>query len=189
MRGSGSPAAGHGRRAGSTAYLGFGSNLGDREVYLGAALRDLAGREGLDLIDVSSVWRTDPVGFADQPDFWNLVAQFACDMGPDALLDAALDVEAHLGRNRSFRNAPRTIDIDVLVLGDLRMATPRLTIPHPRLTERGFTLRPLAELAPDLRVPGTGRTVAEFLEETPGLEDGERLFPGRRLLAREEDRA
>lgn len=163
-----------------TVFLGLGTNLGDREANLRAALRGLA--EVMRIDAVSSVYESDPVGYRGQPVFWNLVVRGQTTLPPAALLGALHEIETSLGRRRTFRNAPRVIDIDVLLYDDERIALPDLEIPHPRLRERAFVLRPLAELDPGLVVPGTGCTVAEILEAARGLERAEPLFDGQRLL-------
>lgn len=140
------------------AYVGLGSNLGDRKLHLDEAVRRLGARR------VSSYRETDPVGRTDQPKFLNAVAEVDTTLGPEALLDRLLEIERDLGRVRGERWGPRTIDLDLLLYGDRVIRTPRLTVPHPRMTERRFVLEPIAELAPDLIVPGTGRTVAALLQ-------------------------
>jgi 2-amino-4-hydroxy-6-hydroxymethyldihydropteridine diphosphokinase len=134
------------------AFVGLGSNLGDREGTIRAALSRLDG-----VAAVSALRETDPVGFEDQPRFLNGVAALETELPPRALLERLLEVERSLGRTREGpRFGPRTIDLDLLVQGDLELDEPGLTIPHPRLHERRFVLEPLAELAPDLVVPGRG---------------------------------
>jgi 2-amino-4-hydroxy-6-hydroxymethyldihydropteridine diphosphokinase len=161
-------------------HLGLGSNLGDRRAHLGDALRRLSGFIKIEA--VSSVYQTAPVGVPDQPDFWNLVVRARTELGAETLLGRIHEVEQRLGRERPFPGAPRTIDIDLLLYDDLIMATPMLEVPHPRLPERAFVLRPLAEIDPDLRHPATGQTMAEL----NGLigEAGRivRLFAGTDLL-------
>jgi 2-amino-4-hydroxy-6-hydroxymethyldihydropteridine diphosphokinase len=134
------------------AFVGLGSNLGDREGTILAALSRLDG-----VVAVSVLRDTDPVGFEDQPPFLNGVAALETELPPRVLLDRLLEVERSLGRRREGpRFGPRTIDLDLLVYGDLELDEPGLTIPHPRLHERRFALEPLAELAPELVVPGRG---------------------------------
>jgi 2-amino-4-hydroxy-6-hydroxymethyldihydropteridine diphosphokinase len=134
------------------AFVGLGSNLGDREATIRAALSRLDG-----VVAVSALRETDPVGFEDQPRFLNGVAALETELPPRALLDRLLEVERSLGRTREGpRYGPRTIDLDLLVYGELELVEPGLTLPHPRLHERRFALEPLAELAPDLVVPGRG---------------------------------
>jgi 2-amino-4-hydroxy-6-hydroxymethyldihydropteridine diphosphokinase len=137
-------------------YLGLGSNLGRRACNLAAAVSLLTRSPGLALRRLSSVYLTPPVGPADQPDFLNLVACYDSDLAPDQLLEAALRVEQRLGRVRTVRWGPRIIDVDILLMGDLQIAWPDLTVPHPRLRERQFVLVPLAEIAPRLELPGGG---------------------------------
>ncbi|MBX6363511.1 MAG: 2-amino-4-hydroxy-6-hydroxymethyldihydropteridine diphosphokinase [Gemmatimonadetes bacterium] len=161
------------------AYLGLGTNLGDREANLHDALRGLAGLGSIEA--VSTVYASEPVGYRDQPDFWNLAIRMATTLAPPELLAGAKRIEAELGRRPSFRNAPRPIDIDILLYGDDVVASDALQIPHPRLLERAFVLRPLAELDPGLRHPVTGERLADRLH-APGLERTEPLFPGARLL-------
>jgi 2-amino-4-hydroxy-6-hydroxymethyldihydropteridine diphosphokinase len=140
----------------SAAYVGLGANLGDREGAIRAALRLLDARAGIRVAAVSSLRETDPVGVLDQPRFLNGAAEVETELGPRALLDALLDVERALGRERAERWGPRTIDLDLLAFDDLELDEPGLTLPHPRLHERRFALEPLAELAPALELPGRG---------------------------------
>lgn len=130
------------------AVLGLGSNQGDPLENLREAVAALNRVPGTKVTGMSSVYKTAPVGFADQPDFYNLVAEVETDRSPQALLGACLGIEAALGRVRTFRNAPRLIDIDVLLYEGIRMEKPELTLPHPRMMERGFVLIPLKELYP-----------------------------------------
>lgn len=160
--------------------LGLGSNLGDRAAHLRAALARL--RTIVVPGAISSVWRTEPVGYSDQPEFWNLVLCGTTELSPEDLLAAIQDIEAAGGRTRSFPNAPRTIDIDLLLYDDRQITRPELTVPHPRMLERGFVLRPLAEVAPWWVHPITGERIADHLARATGLEAAERLFPGEDLL-------
>jgi len=140
------------------AYVGLGSNLGDREATLRRAL-DLLG-ERVAVVAVSSFRETEPWGFADQPWFLNAVAAVETDAPPRDLLDELLAVERELGRTRDGpRFGPRTVDLDLLLYGDEVVDEPELTVPHPRLHERRFALEPLAELVPALVVPRRGRVV------------------------------
>jgi 2-amino-4-hydroxy-6-hydroxymethyldihydropteridine diphosphokinase len=140
------------------AYIGMGANLGNREETIKRALALLAGRPGVNVVAISSLRETDPVGFADQPHFLNGAAAVETELEPRALLAALLAVERELGRTRDGpRFGPRTIDLDLLVYGACEVAEPGLTVPHPRLAERAFALEPLAELDPELEIPGRGR--------------------------------
>jgi 2-amino-4-hydroxy-6-hydroxymethyldihydropteridine diphosphokinase len=143
------------------AYIGLGSNLGDRRAMIAAALDRLRPRR------VSSVVETDPVGRTDQPRFLNAVAEMPTDLPPEELLARLLDVERDLGRVRTERWGPRTIDLDLLLYGDEQRKSPRLSVPHPELHCRRFVLEGLAELCPDRTVPGLGRTVRQLLDSLP----------------------
>ncbi len=139
------------------AYVGLGANLGDREQTLRAALDALGSTPGVDVVAVSSIRETEPVGYADQPRFLNAAAALETSLTPRELLDVLLEVERSLGRIRTGpRFGPRTIDLDLLLYGDERVDEPGLRVPHPRLAERAFVLEPLAELEPGLVVPGSG---------------------------------
>jgi len=139
------------------AYVGLGSNMGDRERMLWGAIHMLAFNPEVDVAAVSSLRETDPVGVVDQPRFLNAAVAVDTELGPRALLELLLSVERELGRTRECRRfGPRTIDLDLLLYGDEVVDEPDLTVPHPRLHERRFALEPLAELDPDLAVPGRG---------------------------------
>ena len=144
------------------AYIGLGSNLGEREATLRRALDLLGARVRVDA--VSSFRTTDPVGVTDQPQFVNAVARIETERSAPELLEVLLAVERTLGRERVERWGPRTIDLDLLVFGEESVDEPGLTVPHPRLHERRFVLEPLAEIAPRLVVPGRGR-VKDLLAE------------------------
>jgi 2-amino-4-hydroxy-6-hydroxymethyldihydropteridine diphosphokinase len=145
------------------AYVGLGANLGNREQTIRRAVDALGRQPGVEVLAVSALRETDPVGFTDQPPFLNGAAVVETDLEPRALLDALLAVERELGRTRDGpRFGPRTIDLDLLVFGNREVSEPDLTVPHPRLAERAFALEPLAELDPELAIPGRGR-VADLL--------------------------
>jgi 2-amino-4-hydroxy-6-hydroxymethyldihydropteridine diphosphokinase len=135
----------------TAAYVGLGANLGDREETIRAAVAELP-----DVVAVSPLRETDPVGVTDQPQFLNGVAALETELAPRELLDVLLAVERRLGRERRERWGPRTIDLDLLLYGDEVIDEDGLKIPHPRLHERRFVLEPLADLAPQLVVPGLG---------------------------------
>jgi 2-amino-4-hydroxy-6-hydroxymethyldihydropteridine diphosphokinase len=139
------------------AYIGLGSNIGERGELLDRAVALLAASPGVELIAVSTVRETDPVGFTEQPRFLNAAAAVETGLRPRALLDCLLRIEGALGRTRDGpRFGPRTIDLDLLLYGQETVDEPGLTVPHPRLQERRFALEPLAELDPTLEVPGRG---------------------------------
>jgi 2-amino-4-hydroxy-6-hydroxymethyldihydropteridine diphosphokinase len=147
------------------AYVGLGSNLGDRRGTLEEALELLRDDGAIDVVAVSVFRDTDPVGLVDQPRFLNAAAALDTDLPPRELLDRLLAVERALGRTREGpRFGPRTVDLDLLLYGDERLSEPGLDLPHPRLHERRFALEPLAELDPALVVPGRG-PVAGLLAE------------------------
>ena len=144
----------------TTAYVGLGANLGDREATIEEALRLLGTQPGVTVAAVSTLRDTAPVGKLDQPRFLNGAARVETEVSPRELLDALLRVERELGRVRHERWGPRTIDLDLLLYGDERVEEPGLTVPHPRLHERRFALEPLAELDGELDVPGRGPVAA-----------------------------
>ena len=143
-------------------YLGLGSNVGDSETLLQSAL-DRLDAPDLKLLRVSSLYETEPIGLREQRWFLNLVAEFQTELFPKQLMQRIEKVERELGRKRTVRNGPRTIDIDILLYGNSVVKTEGLEIPHPRYRERRFTLAPLAELNPEMRDPVTRRSMAEML--------------------------
>lgn len=147
-----------------TAALGLGSNLGDRRATLEAGLAAINNLRGTSTLRTSPFLETDPVGSIPQPRYLNAAAIIQTTLPPRALLDHLLVIERSLGRDRAKeqRWGPRTLDIDLLLYGDLILNEPGLTIPHPRLHERGFVLLPLATIAPDLRVPTLSATIREL---------------------------
>jgi len=147
-----------------TAYVGLGSNLGDRRFLLREALRRLGEIPGIRIRRVSPFRETSPEEVPDQPMFLNGVAEVDCELEPAILLEHLLRIEADLGRERTRRRGPRTVDLDLLLFGNRRIRTSRLTVPHSRLTRRRFVLEPLGELCPRKIVPGTRRTVRHHLE-------------------------
>jgi 2-amino-4-hydroxy-6-hydroxymethyldihydropteridine diphosphokinase len=149
----------------ATAYIGLGSNLGDRMATLRAAVQRL---ETLDrIIGVSSLYETEPVGYLEQPRFLNAVVAVETVLAPGDLLRELLGIELDMGRTRSFADAPRTLDLDLLLVDDVALETAELTLPHPRLHDRAFVLVPLADLAPEMVHPASGQTVREMLRALP----------------------
>ena len=149
-----------------TAFVGIGSNLGEPERQIAAALEQLAAEEGIELVAVSTLEETEPVGYLDQPNFLNGAARIETELPARELLERLLAIESRLGRVRGegLRFGPRTIDLDLLVYGQERIDEPGLAVPHPRLAERRFALEPLAELAPELEIPGLGPVQALLSE-------------------------
>ncbi|MBT9539805.1 2-amino-4-hydroxy-6-hydroxymethyldihydropteridine diphosphokinase [Thiobacillus sp.] len=139
------------------ATVGLGANLNDPAAQVEYALAELDRLPATRLLARSSLYASAPVGYVDQPDFVNAVAQIETALAPRALLAALLDIEHRHGRERSFRNAPRTLDLDLLLYGAAHFHEDGLTLPHPRMSERGFVLFPLLEIAPDAVIPGRGR--------------------------------
>ncbi|HYY63415.1 MAG TPA: 2-amino-4-hydroxy-6-hydroxymethyldihydropteridine diphosphokinase [Gaiellaceae bacterium] len=150
----------------TTAYIGLGANLGDRERTIRRALEAIDASPDASLLLVSTLRETDPVGIVDQPAFLNGVAMIGTTAPARRLLDSLLDLERRLGRDRTTSppGGPRTIDLDLLLYGDETIEEPGLQVPHPRLHERRFVLEPLAELSPRLVIPGRGR-VSTLLAE------------------------
>lgn len=147
------------------AYIGLGSNLGDSVRNLRAAIRML--EDSAIAVLPSPVYRTEPVGFRSQPPFYNAVCRVTTRQTPFELMERLLGIEAEIGRRRVFRNAPRMMDMDILLFGRQVLNTPPLVLPHPRMTEREFVLRPLFDIAPNLKHPVSGITVAEMLRRLP----------------------
>jgi 2-amino-4-hydroxy-6-hydroxymethyldihydropteridine diphosphokinase len=141
-------------------YVAMGSNLGDRDAHLAAGLAALRATEGIEVVSVSPLYETDPVGPPPQGLYLNGAIQLATSLDPNALLDRLLEIEAAEGRTRGVdRNAPRTLDLDLLLYGDRKLAGPDLEIPHPRLAERPFVLEPLCDLAAEFIHPILGETI------------------------------
>jgi 2-amino-4-hydroxy-6-hydroxymethyldihydropteridine diphosphokinase len=134
----------------TVAYVGIGSNLDDPRAHVMRAFDELDRLPHTRVVKKSSLYRSAPVGYANQPDFINAVAQLETGLPAERLLAEMQGVEASHGRQRSFPNAPRTLDLDLLLYGDLRLSGASLTIPHPRMHERAFVLKPLLEIAPHL---------------------------------------
>jgi 2-amino-4-hydroxy-6-hydroxymethyldihydropteridine diphosphokinase len=145
----------------SIAYIALGSNLGDRERHLAAATAALRALRGIRDVELSRVYETDPVGPGEQRPYLNAVARVRTGLSPRALLDRLLAIERSEGRERSAeRNAPRTLDLDLLLYGECEIEEPGLVVPHPRISQRPFVLEPLCDLAPDLVFPGAAAPVS-----------------------------
>ena len=144
------------------AYVALGANLGEPRRTVAAALTALDDIATTSVVGSSSLYQTAPVGLRRQPDFINAVAALDTELDPVQLLEQLFVLEARFGRSRSVPNAPRTLDLDLLLHGDARSSNPELTLPHPRMHERAFVLAPLAEIAPGCRIPGHG-TVRDLL--------------------------
>jgi 2-amino-4-hydroxy-6-hydroxymethyldihydropteridine diphosphokinase len=160
-----------------TGYLGLGSNVGDRRAHLLAAV-EMLGERGIEIGAVSSTYETEPVGeLLDQPDFLNAAIRIETALAPEALLDVCKAIEVERGRVLGGRrHGPRPLDVDLLLLGDLELETPRLTLPHAQVTSRRFVLEPLLELDPELALPD-GRQLSEALTKLGEAERVTKLGP------------
>lgn len=151
------------------AFLGLGGNLGDPQLAMAAALATIDADERTRVAAVSSLYRTPPWGKPDQPDFLNAAAEVVTSREPRALLDLCLEAERKLKRVRAERWGPRIIDIDILLFGDLSVQEEGLEIPHPRMAERAFVLKPLAEIAPGLMIEGQRAEARLATLDTSGI--------------------
>jgi 2-amino-4-hydroxy-6-hydroxymethyldihydropteridine diphosphokinase len=142
---------------GTLAYIALGANLEDPRRQLRSALSEIARLPATVLLRASSFYRSAPVGYTAQPEFVNAVCEVETGLGPRALLAALLEIERRHGRQRSFVNAPRTLDLDIVLYGDQTIEEPGLIVPHPRMLQRAFVLLPLAEIAPQAWIPGIGK--------------------------------
>lgn len=156
------------------AFIALGTNVGERLQYLQRALVLLDNRQAIQVEHVSSIYETDPVGYTEQRQFLNMVAEIDTELTPQGLLDEMRDVEDGLGRERTVRWGPRTIDLDILLYNQVEMNSETLQIPHPRMEKRAFVLVPLAEIAPDLSIPGR-EPLLTLISKTPDKE-GVRLW-------------
>ncbi|MBA4495796.1 2-amino-4-hydroxy-6-hydroxymethyldihydropteridine diphosphokinase [Paenactinomyces guangxiensis] len=150
-----------------TAYLGLGANLGDRLKQLRQAVEMLHHTAGISVIRISTVYETAPVGYLNQPPFYNLVIEVHTTLSPIALLATVNQVEKKLHRVREVRWGPRTIDIDILLYENRVIKQEDLQIPHPRMKERAFVLIPLRELAPHIEIPGSDQTLVDLIRQLP----------------------
>ena len=138
------------------AYVGLGANIGEPRRQLQAAIEELKELPDSAVVLASGLYRSAPLGYVNQPDFLNAVVQIDTRLAPEALLARLQEIEQRHDRQRPFAGAPRTLDLDLLLYGDQTIDTPRLTVPHPRMHERAFVLKPLAEIAPEVAIPGRG---------------------------------
>ena len=141
------------------AFIALGSNLNSPECQVIRALQSIEQLPKTHIVKKSSLYQTAPVGYDEQPEFINAVAEVATELTPENLLKHLLKIENAFGRERPFPNSPRVLDLDLLLYDDLILHTPNLTLPHPRMHLRGFVLLPLAEIAPDLLIPNHGNVV------------------------------
>ena len=153
----------------ATAFVALGSNLADPAEHVLHALQAIAALPDTRLLARSALYLNAPVGYADQPDFINAVTHIETDLSPHDLLAALLAIELQFGRERSFRNAPRVIDLDLLIYADLQCHDTGLTLPHPRMHERAFVLVPLLEIAPGVVIPGRGPAADYPTDASHGL--------------------
>ncbi len=166
-----------GRAGKNKAYISLGTNLGNRLDNLTRALNMLQKETGVKIIAVSALYETAPVGGPEQGPFLNACAILETALSPTKLLLEMLAVEDRLGRVRKERWGPRVIDLDLLIYAEIRMTTPLIGLPHPRLIERDFVLVPLADIAPELIIPGQSKKVADLLAARPGTEDVKLFLP------------
>ena len=151
----------------TVAYVGMGANIGNPSAQLLAAWDAIGRLQDTRALARSALYRTAPIGYENQPDFLNGVAKIDTALEPHALLAGLQKIERDLGRERSFRDAPRTIDLDLLLYGDQTISSAELKVPHPRMHERAFVLKPLLELDPDAAIPGRGNA-ADLLRACAG---------------------
>jgi len=160
-----------------TAFIGFGSNLGDKRTNCLKGLRGLKAHGRVRILRLSSLWRTEPVGFRHQDWFLNGVTEVATELSPRELLGLLKDVERKIGRKETFRWGPRVLDLDLLLYGQEVIQEEDLQVPHPRLHQRAFVLVPLVEIAPEAYHPILGKTARDLLEELQDPEEVEYFGP------------
>lgn len=145
-------------------YLSLGSNIGNRLEYIHEAVQMLHNQEEIKVVNISSVYETDPVGYEEQALFLNIVIQVKTSLNPCSLLEQCQNIESELGRKRIIRWGPRTIDLDILLYNQENIVSEKLIIPHPRIEERAFVLVPLIEIAPDIKLPNKPILLKESLQ-------------------------
>ncbi len=159
----------------NTAFIALGSNMGNRYDNILKAIKILTGQPDTMMVNYSSIYETDPVGYEDQDLFLNMVIEIRTALSPVELIDKCLKTELEIGRKREIRWGPRTIDLDILLYNQENIETEKLTVPHPRLIERAFVLIPLLEINHDIRFPITNKPLKAWLKELPDTE-GVRLW-------------
>jgi 2-amino-4-hydroxy-6-hydroxymethyldihydropteridine diphosphokinase len=152
------------------AYIALGSNMGDRFGYLTQAIILLESHENISVVNTSSVYETDPVGYTDQDQFLNMTIQAETSLSPFELLDTCLEIELKLGRKREIKWGPRTLDLDILLYNQENIETEKLTIPHPRMSERAFVILPLLEMDPSITLPTMREPLENCLLSIPDRE-------------------
>ncbi|MEC1525218.1 2-amino-4-hydroxy-6-hydroxymethyldihydropteridine diphosphokinase [Neobacillus niacini] len=155
---------------GNTAFIALGSNIGDRYDYLSKAVERLVSHSKIQLVNTSSVYETDPVGYEEQDLFLNMVMEIQTDLSAFELLDFCLKVELELGRKREIMWGPRTVDLDILLYNQENIKSEKLMIPHPRMLERNFVMIPLSEIKPNITIPNTEKPLEVWIEELPNKE-------------------
>ena len=160
---------------GNTAFISLGSNIGNRYDYLTEAIKQLESHLEIKLVNISSIYETDPLGYEDQDLFLNMVIEVMTSLRADELLDICLKLELTLGRKREIVWGPRTIDLDILLYNQENIETEKLIIPHPRMLERNFVMIPLSEIKPDIIIPNTDKPLEALIKELPNKE-GVRLW-------------
>ena len=159
----------------TVAYVGLGANLDDPRRQIEQALEELAALQQTRVVKRSSLYRSAPMGFADQPEFINAVAKLETRLSAEELVVQMRAIEQRHGRKRTFPNAPRTLDLDLLLFGEERISSPDLAVPHSRMHERAFVLKPLLEISPDISIPGRGLArllMKEILGQQAEIIDG-----------------
>jgi 2-amino-4-hydroxy-6-hydroxymethyldihydropteridine diphosphokinase len=154
----------------NTAFIGLGSNMGDRYQYLMRAIDFLAGHPAIELVNISSVYETDPVGYEDQDQFLNMVIEAKTKLTANDLLAECMKIEQMLGRKREIKWGPRTIDLDILLFNQENIETEKLIVPHPRMLERAFVMVPLLEIRPEIRFPELDQSQILCLDHLPNTE-------------------
>ncbi|HLS36137.1 MAG TPA: 2-amino-4-hydroxy-6-hydroxymethyldihydropteridine diphosphokinase [Bacillota bacterium] len=148
-------------------FIAMGTNIEPRKKYIDDAITRLRDHGQIEVKQISPIYETEPVGYLEQADFLNLVIEVQTNLAPKALLEACQEIESALGRERTFKNGPRTIDLDILTYEDEVVDKEHLTIPHPRMKDRAFVLVPFAKIARDLNISLYGKTVSDLLENLP----------------------